>query len=96
MDIQIRLPARNLADLPTLQAAYDAFGITYRDLEHARDRDIDLQVRCTDAQFGQFIAKRVVGGCSNNQIRVFNVRILNEHCVPPSPRFNPNFDVRSR
>jgi len=95
MDIFIKLPAQNLRDTPTLLAAIHAFGIPSRELEIARDRNIDLNIKCTDTQFGQFIAKRAVGGCPNNQIRVFNIKILSETAPVVAPYvFNPNFDVR--
>lgn len=96
MDLQIRLPALNLMrDRATFNAAHVAFGISVDDLSYAMNKGIDLQVKCTDAQFGQFIALRVTGGCQNNQIRVFNVRILNG-CLRPAPvcKFNPNIDAR--
>lgn len=96
MDLQIRLPATTLfTDASTFQAAHAAFGIPIPDLRYATKNGIDLQVKCTDAQFGQFIAKRVVGGCPNNQIQILNVRILGESPRPAQvPAFNPNFDVR--
>ena len=95
MDIQIKLRAQNLGDRSTFNAAHEAFGICVDDLSYAMSRGIDLQVKCTDAQFGQFIARRCLGGFTNNQIRVFNIRILSE-CSRPAPvcKFNPNIDVR--
>lgn len=97
MDITLNLYRGHLFDLPTRRAAVDAFGLCDRHLGDACRQDKVLNITATDAQFGQFIALRVIYGCSNNQIQNLNVKVIPNPCQPrvAPPVFQTQFDVRT-
>lgn len=94
MDYTFTLFAYKLRDPATYQAAIVALGLNAPDLDYAKRHNIDLTIKCTDAQFGNFIAQRVIKGCRSNGIIELNVAPIGARQVPCAPKFNPNFDVR--
>lgn len=95
MDYSFFLYGYKLRDRPTYEAAIFALGLNATELDHAKRYDIALHITCTDAQFGNFIAQRVLRGCRSNGIIELDVKVIGSRCNPPIPVvFNPNFDVR--
>ena len=95
MDYSFFLYGYKLQDPATYKAAQNALGLSTVELDHARRHDIALHITCTDAQFGNFIAQRVLNGCRSNGVIELDVKALGATVRPtPKPVFNPNIDVR--
>lgn len=96
MDYSFFLYAWKLSDAATYKAAITTLGLNATELDYAKRRGIDLHITCSDAQFGNFIAQRVLNGCRSNGIIELNVKAIGARCAPTpcKPVFNPNFDVR--
>lgn len=95
MDYSFYLYGYKLRDKATYDAAILALGLNATELDYAKRNDIALHITCTDAQFGNFIAQRVLHGCRSNGIIELEVKQVGKRCTAPEPVvFNPNFDIR--
>ena len=97
MEIQFTFGERYLGDGASRRAACAAFGISEEHMAQAYRLNKELTIRCTDAQFGQFIAHRVNNGCRSNGIIDLNIKIIPDPRPQPCPPpvFQTQFDVRS-
>ena len=94
MNVSFSIDAyHHLADVATRRALLETFPFfTEGYLAEAKRRCSTIQIVCADSEFGQFIARRVVNGCSNNGVRNLNVKLICDPRPCPEIEFKTKFD----